>query len=318
MSPQDSTTAERDLQPYWNDYIEAISSHLWLPTETGSPGSAPNSSSKCSSKTVANSWFSTSEISAPQRNSPRIYSPSLLSSLPEPTDSADTGRKSRKIRIYPDRQQKATLKLWFDAARFTYNHTIEPLNSDGAPKASWLKIKKDILADLPDWTKPVPYEVKSNAVRDACLAVSAVKKFNKQLKADKDKWFRQEEDFAKAHFRSRRDDSQTIFIHASALSHRGVYHTLLGELKRREPIPHAHGDAKLTLRHHQYHLSVPFKKMGPHISESNLRPQAPDQVRVVALDPGVRNFITWFSEDGCGKLGEQGFRTNPEAVPAPG
>ena len=307
MSPQDSTTAERDLQPYWNDYIEAISSHLWLPTETDSPGSAPNSSSKCSSKTVANSWFSTSEISAPRRNSPRIYSPSLLSSLPEPTDSADTGRKSRKIRIYPDRQQKATLKLWFDAARFTYNHTIELLNSDGAPKASWLGVKKDILTRLPDWTKPVPYEVKSNAVRDACLAVSAVKKFNKQLKADKDKWFRQEEDFAKAHFRSRRDDSQTIFIHASALSHRGVYHTLLGELKRREPIPHAHGDAKLTLRHHQYHLSVPFKKMGPHISESNLRPQAPDQVRVVALDPGVRNFITWFSEDGCGKLGEQDF-----------
>ena len=256
---------------------------------------------------MANSWFSTSEISAPQRNSPRIYSPSLLSSRQGQTDSEGTGRKSRKIRVCPDRQQKAKLKLWFDASRFTYNRTIELLTADGAPKASWLGIKKDILSKLPDWTKPTPYEVKSNAVRDACLAVSAVKKFNKQLKIDRAKGIRQEEDFAKAHFRSRRDDSQTIFIHASAISTKGVYHTLLGELKKREPIPHAHGDAKLTLRHHQYHLSVPFKKMGPHITESNLRPQAPDQVRVVALDPGVRNFITWFSEDGCGKLGEQDF-----------
>ena len=131
----DSTTAERDLLPYWNDYTGAISSHLWLPTATDSPGSGPNSSSKSSSKTVANSWFSTSEISAPQRNSPRIYSPSLLSSLPEPTDSEGTGRKSRKIRIYPDRHQRAKLKLWSDASRFTYNRTIELLTSDGAPKS---------------------------------------------------------------------------------------------------------------------------------------------------------------------------------------
>ena len=78
---QDSTTGARDLLPYWNDYIAAISSQLWLPAATGSPGSAQNSSSKSSSKTVANSWFSTSEISAPRKNSPRIYSPSLLSSL---------------------------------------------------------------------------------------------------------------------------------------------------------------------------------------------------------------------------------------------
>ena len=124
-------------------------------------------------------------------------------------------------------------------------------------------------------TKDSCYEVKSNAVREACLAVSAVKKLNRELAADQGKGIRKEQTYARARFRSRKNPSQTIFIHASALSHRGVYHTLLGPLKKREPIPHAHGDAKLTLRHHQYHLSVPFKRMGPHLGESNLQPKAP-------------------------------------------
>ena len=307
MSHPGSTTGGKDLQPYWNDFIAEINSRLWLPAETGSPASEPNSSSRCLSKTVANSWFSTSETSAPQRNSPKIYLPSLLSSPPEPTDSADTARKSRKIRIYPDRQQKAKIKLWLDAARFAYNRTIEFLNADGAPKASWHGVKKEILGKLPEWTKPTPYEVKSNAVRDACLAVSAVKKFNRQLKLDKDKDIRLQEDYAEVHFRSRKNPGQTIFIHASALKRQTPYPTLLGPLKMRGSIPHAHGDAKLTLRRHQYHLSVPFKKMGPHISDSNLNAQTPGQARVVALDPGVRNFIAWFSEDGCGKIGELDF-----------
>ncbi len=143
-SHQDSITAGKDLQPYWSEFTKAISSRLWLPVETDSPGSEPNSSSNSSSKTVANSWFSTSEISAPQRNSPRIYSPSLLSSQPEPMDSAGTGRKSKRMRIYPDRYQRAKLKLWFDGSRFTYNRTIEFLTADGAPNTSWMKIVKGV------------------------------------------------------------------------------------------------------------------------------------------------------------------------------
>ena len=317
----DSTTAERDLLPYWNDYTGAISSHLWLPTATDSLRFGTELIEQILQQNGGELLVLNQRDFSPPEELTQDLLAILLSSLPEPTDSEGTGRKSRKIRIYPDRHQRGKLKLWFDAGRFTYNRTIELLTSDGAPKASWLTIKKDILTRLPDWTKPAPYEVKSHAIRDACLAISAAKKFNRQLTADKARGLRQEGNYARAHFRSRKNPSQTIFIHASALSQKGVYHTILGELKRREPIPHAHGDSKLTLSHHQYHLSVPFKRMGPHLSESNLesnlRSQAPDQVRVVALDPGVRNFITWFSEDGCGKLGER-LRTNSEAVPAPG
>ena len=80
ISPADSTGNAEDCFPYWNDFIAAISSSLWLPTGTDWPGSALNSSSGWSSKTAAQSWFSTSRMPAPRLNSPRIYSPSCIRS----------------------------------------------------------------------------------------------------------------------------------------------------------------------------------------------------------------------------------------------
>ena len=149
LHPDSTTGAQRDLlaapileRLHRGDKLTAFGTLVvaYRDRLAAEAGSGPNSSSKSSSKTVANSWFSTSEISAPQRNSPRIYSPSLLSSLPEPTDSEGTGRpasKSRKIRIYPDRHQRGSkLKLWFDAYRQVHlqqDHRT-PDRTDGAPK----------------------------------------------------------------------------------------------------------------------------------------------------------------------------------------
>ena len=59
-----STSVEKDLSPYWSDFIEAISSELWLPIEAGSPGSDSSSSSGLPNRTAAGSWFSTTRITA--------------------------------------------------------------------------------------------------------------------------------------------------------------------------------------------------------------------------------------------------------------
>ena len=196
-----------------------ISSRLWLPIGTGSPDSGLNSSSGWSSKTAERSWFSTSRMPVPNPNSPRIYSPSSILSSAGCTDSGATDQQSRRIRVYPTTQQKLMLRTWLDASRWTYNLTVEILKS-GTP-ASWKTVATKVMAEVkrlrPEW-EPVPYQVKRTSVRDACRAMSNVKKFNKRLAAAKAKGERLDEDFAELHFRSRKNPRQSCYIPDDAVS----------------------------------------------------------------------------------------------------
>ena len=88
----------------------------------------------------------------------------------------------------------------------------------------------------PEW-EAVPYQVKRTAVRDACRAVSNVKRFNKQLAAAKAKGERLEEDFAELHFRSRKNPRQSCYIPDDAVTEHGVYYTILGPLRMAEAVP---------------------------------------------------------------------------------
>ena len=56
---------------------------------------------------------------------------------------------------------------------------------------------------------------------------------------------------------------------------------------------------RLTLKYGQYHLAVPY--------DEKLPPQRENQARVVALDPGVRSFLSWYCADSVGKIGEGAF-----------
>ena len=95
------------------------------------------------------------------------------------------------------------IATWLDASRWTYNLTVEVLQS-GIP-AAWRHIAGMVMAELkvlkPEW-ESVPYQVKRTAVRDACRAMSNVKTFNRQLAADRAIGERPDEDFAQLRFRS--------------------------------------------------------------------------------------------------------------------
>ena len=118
--------------------------------------------------------------------------------------------------------------------------------------ASWKSVKKEIINAGPERLQAAPYQVKSIAVRDACLAVSRCKKANAELAEAKRAGQRLDGLYAEVHFRSRKAPRQGCFIPASAVTAQGVYHTILGNLRMAEPVPEGPRDSRLTLHNGQY------------------------------------------------------------------
>ena len=102
-------------------------------------------------------------------------------------------------------------------------------------------------------------------------------------------------------FRSRKNPRQTFTVQANCVNGNGIYRSKLGDMQMAEnlPVPENRNICRLSLRYGQYHLSVPY--------DEKLPPERENQARVVALDPGVRSFLTWYSADSVGKIGEGAF-----------
>lgn len=150
-----------------------------------------------------------------------------------------------------------------------------------------MAIKKEMLPTLPDFCKLVPFQIKGVAVRDACEAVKEAKlKFSKGA------------GFHSVSFRSRHDVRQSVFIPATAVKQSGIYHSISGKgLRYSEPLPEAR-DSRLVCEHGRWYLCVPVEQI-------NIR--AENQGRVVALDPGIRTFQTFYSETHVGQIGNGDF-----------
>ena len=282
-SVQDLTSKGKDCKGYWSDLCEVISSQLLLPVVTDSVDSDLNYSSLWQNKTLEASWFSKILYTVQKPNSQPIFSPSFTSFIVGCTDSEATARKSRKIRIYLNPEQRGLLKQWFGVSRFVYNETIKYLQQPDT-KANWMAIKTGILNELPEWAKPVPYQIKSIAIKDASLAVKAAKK-----------GFKVDGKIRRCQFRSRKDVKQSIYIPKSAIKDCGIYHSILGECKLKESLPDHFSDGRLTLIYGEYYLTI-----STEVQQLN----SENQGRVVALDPGVRTFMTFFSETSFGWLGK--------------
>ena len=295
-SEVESTSSEKDLTPYWTESCAAINSALLLPLWIDSPDSAAKSYNTWSNKTVEKSWFSTIKVTVPKKNSQLTSLQFCMASVAECPDSGDTVPKSKKIQILPTSEQKAILDRWFGASRFFYNQAVEAM-ANGAT-THFKALVPEIFENAPDWHTDIPRQIKVGAIMDACKAVS-----NAKIKC------KQTGEYQKVKFRSRRQPRQTLYLRADTLKENGFYVRKLGDMKLTEPLPakpqgtglkadrdHENEvkDSQLIYEHGRYFLCVSYVE--------KKKPRDPTG-KIVALDPGVRTFLTYFTEDGFGWLG---------------
>jgi putative transposase len=189
---------------------------------------------------------------------------------------------------------------WFGVSRFVYNEAINNLNlpkdDECRLKGGKLKFSTQLLQQLPElskrsdaktWLAEVPFQIKKIAARDAFNA----------FKTGCSKYKNTGESFKLKH-RSRKNPKQSCFIPETALRCGGIYSKRSGNVKMSESLPHNFRDSRLVLDNDRWFLHVPYQVK---ITTSD------KQGRVVALDPGIRTFLTGFSPDSVFKVGSGDF-----------
>lgn len=301
-SPLVSTSSDAVLKPFWKKHTRELSAKLWLPTKTDSVVSPLTSSETCLKDRAVKSWFSVKRVIQPpmmKQNLQTTCWPSLMSSLQKETDSvqpqtASGGKssskkpkvekeqkvqmKARKVRIYPNAEERATLRKWMGTARWTYNQCLSK-TQEGVKKA-----KKELRAhclnqdaNLPQWVYETPYDVRDEAMNDLLKAY--------------DVCFSKGDKFTMK-FRSKRDKTQSIAILKKHWGNKSGFWAFLPKIKAAESIPKdLHCDSRLLLDDlKRWWLCLPEPlTVAQRVGDTQTT------LRVASIDPGVRTFATIYS-----------------------
>ena len=278
---------------FYDDTCKAISPLLLSHTEIDSAVSDSSCLNSSSRGAEVKSWFVANQRIATSVNSRKICTQYFKYSREECTDFSVTQIKTRKIRIYPTKEQKTILRKWFGVQRLVYNQAIQHYNDKEFDVRNWMKLYAIVFSELDmDYVKEVPYAIRLNAVKDAYTSWSTNCKKAKKSGTP-----------FSLRFKSRKDKVQSCHIPKSAISTLGIYHTKSGRMKFSETDWFANSeisDSRLICDHGRWFVSIPREISTQSTSET--------QGGVVAVDPGIRNFGTYFSTDGrFGWVGQRAF-----------
>ena len=278
---------------FYDDICKKMSSHLLSPSEIDSAVSDLSCLTSSSRGEEVKSWFSTNQRIVHSVKSRKICSQYFKPSREECTDLSVTQIKTRRIRIYPTKEQRTLLRRWLGVQRLVYNQAIQHYKDKEFEVRNWMKLYSIVFSELDmDYVKEVPCLIKLNAVKDAYTSWSTNCKKAKKSGTP-----------FSLKFKSKKDKVQSCYIPKTAISALGIYYTKSGIMKFSDTDWFANSeisDSRLICDHGRWFVSIPKK----------ITTQLPSETKgvAVAVDPGIRNFGTYFSTDGrFGWVGQRAF-----------
>jgi len=205
--------------------------------------------------------------------------------------------RTRKVRFYPDKEQRALLDKCFKTHRYFYNKSVEYSKTNKTCShitiRNALPIKNDEL-EYP-WMKEVPFDTRQEAVKSftSSYKASIALKKNGHIKKFELKYL------------TKKDRSNVCYVNKNALTN----DFKIFQRKLRNPKLNFRKKMKRVFKKSDCNFPIIQDSCGRYymciiqkvkVESTNIN----SSDEIVALDPGVRTFQTYFSQKECGTIGD--------------
>ncbi len=299
-SQADSTLNAKVFNPYWTEFSQTLSKLLSLPTKIGFAALGSSLSHGFAQERRLKYWFSTLATSAQNEKWSKISLPSSMSLVADSTDLENTKNKLLKTvsyRVYPSKELSVIWKKWVSSVRKVYNISIAYLNENQGfekvgNKGGKMGFRTMLKASglIPEWCTNLNIsKILDNASMEAYIAWKNTDKNPNYIGKRKNKKPHPQAGLKIAKFRSIRDQKLTIQFDPLAYKNgrwmvSSTKHLPKPEFRGQNFCVLTDGSTEITYNKGRWfaHFPVEFEQT---TSVTN---------KVIALDPGVRTFMTGF------------------------
>lgn len=300
-SVQELTLEEKVSKGYWKECLKEPSKKLWLPKKIDSQDLDFHYLNGFSNNMEQRSFVIQNPKVMKNKNSPMIL---WLSSRSSPQDTMveeNTTYKTKKVRFYPTRNQKLLFEQCFGATRYLWNKAIKYINSSTNKNYSFIDLRNACmdndsnLSIQEQWLKQIPYDTRQLVFKQF---TSNLKTNFSLLRSGKITHF-------KMNFKSKKNPYQMFFVDKRALKpltlrifkRRSKEPFKLRKCQLKKWVDSISSNVIIKREKNRYYMCIPIPCKKTKIKKPH---------NAVYIDPGVRTFLTFYSEEGiAGKLGDQ-------------